>query len=447
MVCRNILRTGVLEAILENPKTKVLLLFPKRNSEMPEYLRQEFSHPRITIEEVEEAHETWLSRLLVKTVLNNLIYTSMTDLLARDGSNKVKPVPAWWYPFHKRLFGFLGRRRWPKTAARRFEKFAFGVTAYDDLFRKYRPAVLFAGSIVGNYDAKLIKAAQRHGAKVVAMQKGWDNLQKLLIRNLPDLFLVQNPVMIQAAVEVQGLNPATVRCVGFPQFDLYTRPQDLPSREAFMGRLGLDPDSKLVLFGSGGHWTPNDDRVVDELLEMRERGDFPEKISFILRPHFSDVQKRRYDRFKGLPGVFVDDEYRWSTYFYDYWDPSKEDMARLAADLHHSALMLCHASTMSLDAACFDKPIINIAYGSFIRPDGTDGTANLFKMEHYQPVIESGGVEIVWTAGELKDAIIKSLVDPSYRSAGRAKLRETMCGPLDGRAARRIAEACLELAG
>lgn len=212
-----------------------------------------------------------------------------------------------------------------------------------------------------------------------------------------------------------------------------------------MRDLGLDPDSRLVFFGSEGLWTPQDDRVIDQLLEMHKRGEFPFKLSLVLRPHFSAVKQDRYKRFKGVPGVFVDDKYRWSTFFYDDWDPSKEDMVKLACELKYADAVVCYASTLSLDAACLDKPILNVAFGSFIRPDGVDATANLYKMEHYQPVMASDAVEIVKGVEELKQAIIRSVDEPGYRAEGRSKLRGTMCGPLDGRSHVRIAQACSEL--
>ncbi len=446
LVCRNILRTGVLEVILENPDHKILLLFPKRQDGVPEYLRNEFKHPRISIEEIEEISESSWSRFFWKPIVNNLVYTESTDLLAKEGSAKVKSVVAWWYPWHKRLFGFLSSRRGLKSLARKLELILFKVKAYDALFAKYKPAVLFAGSIISNYDLMAIKAAKRNGARVIAMQKGWDNLERQLIRIVPDLFLAQNSIMVTAAQKVQCFEPKRVRYTGFPQFDIYTQPERLPKKRDFMESLGLDPDSNLIFFGSEGHWTPNDDRVIDLLCQMRDQGELPGKISFILRPHFSDVQKNRYARFKGLPGIHVDDEYRWSLYFYDYWDPSRDDMIRLASDLYHASALICYASTLSLDAACLDKPIINVAFDSFTRPDGTDGTANLYKMEHYKPVVASGGVEITRNLEELKKAIIRSIHDPGYRADGRDRLRREMCGILDRNSARRVAEACVDMA-
>ncbi len=445
LVCRNILRTGVLEELLKDQRVNVVLFFPQREGGVPDYLRQEFDHPRIRIEEVAEISESRWAKRLWKPVADNLVYTESTDLLAREGSAKVKPVPAWWYPIHKRLFGFLSKFDALKRAARYLDVRLFPIRDYDELFKRIKPDVVYAGSIISNYDICIIKAAKRHGAKVVAMQKGWDNLQRQLIRIMPDALLVQNKEMALAAKSVQRFTDQTVKLTGFPQFDIYVNQVGLSSRDDFMRGFGLDPESRLIFFGSEGTWTPQDDLVIDQLLEMRERGDFPFKVSFVLRPHFSDVQKERYKRFKGRPGVFVDDEYRWSTFFYDNWDPAKEDMIKLASELKYASAVVCYASTLSLDAACLDKPIINVAFGSFIRPDGTDSTSNLYKMEHYQPVMASDAVEIVKNAEELKRAIIHSVDKPDYRTEGRERLRETMCGPLDGKSYIRIAQACSEL--
>lgn len=443
LVCRNILRTGVLDALLAHEDVRVVLAFPKRNAGVPDDLRQEFSHPRIHIEAVDEpSYPFWIARIWMP-IVNNLVYSDSTDLLASRGSAKVKSVPTWWYPFHRRLFRWLSTKAYLKRWARWIDLRCFTFHGYDHLMAKYTPSMVFVGALLSKMDIGLLKFAAQHNIPSCGMQKGWDNLQRVLIRTVPSVLLVQNPIMIDAAKTVQLIPETQIRLVGFSQFDLYTKKEELPDRAEFFRGLGVDPDTRAFLFGSEGLWTPQDERIIEQLLERRGRGAFPFPTVFIVRPHFSDISKKRYDRFKGTEGVIVDDAFRWGTYFPDYWDPTKADMRQFATMLRHVSAVICFASTLSLDGACMDTPLINVGYGAAFRPDGTDITGNLYRMDHYLPVMESGAVEIAWTEEALHAAIVRAAHDPSYRSDGRRLLRERMCGPLDGQSSSRIADALL----
>lgn len=439
IVNRNILRSGILERLLADPDVRVLLIFPE-SARSAAYLAEEFRDPRIAIAYAPRHKESWIEHRLWRPFVNNFVYTESTDVLARVGSAKVKPVPRWWYPIHHRLFTALSSRPALKTVARLVDRAVFRVTRYDALFRAHRPAVLFCGSVISTFDLGFMKAAERHGVPTVAMQKGWDNLHRQLIRNAPTRFLVQNALMRTAAVGLQHYRPSAVEVVGFPQFDVYMRSEGLVGKEELLRRWGYPPETRIVLFGSEGLWTPKDENVIRDLLAMRAERAFPFPTVFLLRPHFSDVRRRRYEAFRGAAGVLVSDDFRWGDVFDDAWDPSRADLLHFASILHACDAMVCFASTLSLDAACVDLPTINVGYGATFAQDGADITGNLLRMEHYRPVVDSGGVEVVGDASALRRALLQALQDRSYRAEGRARLRESMCGPLDGRSGDRIAD-------
>jgi len=445
LVCRNLLRTGVIEYLLKEPDSSVVLLFPKRSAPLPDYLFHEFSDERIHIEEIEEhSYSPFMARIWIPFV-NNFVYSRSTNILARDGSAKVKPVPRWWYPFHRILFSFLSKFDSLKSGVRFLEKNFFVEKRYDDLFRQYTPSAVLVGSILSKADVGILKAAARHGVKSYGMQKGWDNLERLLLRVVPDKILVQNRLMVEAAQKVQRIPSDRISIVGFPQFDQYVDFQPRETREMFLTRRQLPLDTKLFFFGSEGAWSPNDADIIRGLLKLRNAGAFPFPVAFIIRPYFSDIKNGRFNDFRETDGVILDDGYRWGAYFPDLWDPTREDMQHFTAELYFADAVLCVASTLSLDAVCMDKPVIAIGFGAYIDSFGKDLTGNLYKMEHYRPVVESGGVELVTNEKEMCQALIRSVEEPSYRAEGRTELRRTMCGPLDGHSAERIAKELIHI--
>ncbi|MFA6429375.1 MAG: CDP-glycerol glycerophosphotransferase family protein [Patescibacteria group bacterium] len=445
LVCRNILRTGVLEQLLAHEDLRVVLFLPKHRDGIPQHLREEFAHPRVTIEEIEEMQYGIFARKIWIPLVDNFVYTTSTDLLAKIGSAKVKPVAQWWYPIHRRLFAMLSRPTWLKRVARKMERWLFHVHVFDNIFQKYQPSAVFVGAYLSKADVGMLKAAQQRGIPTCGMQKGWDNLERVLIRTVPDVFLCQNKLMQETAARIQAIPQTTSRVIGFPQFDVYHDTSKLMTREELYQYFGIPLDHHFILFGSEGLWTPNDDRIIDALLDMRAKGEMPFPFTVVARPHFSDVHKKRYDRFRGREGVVVDDTYRWGSYFPDTWDPTREDLRRFASELLHASAMLCIASTLALDMACFDRPVIGIAFDGYIEPNGNDATARLYTMSHYQPVAQSGGVDLVHSREELRQALLRAVEHPEVRAEGRARLRETMCGPLDGRSAERVADVILSL--
>jgi len=441
LVSRNLLRTGIPQKVLEQADTKLVLLFPKRSIPIPDYLYTEFADPRIVLEEIEEySYSPFVSKIWMPLV-NNFVYSESTDILARDGSAKVRPVPSWWYPFHKRFFSVISKPDWLKKITRWLEEKVFSEKRYDALFKKYKPEALLVGSLLSKADIGILKAAKRHGAISFGMQKGWDNLERVLIRTLPDHLLVQNSIMVDAAREVQRIPKERAHVVGFPQFDPYFNYEPSESRESFLHRHGLKPDTKLFFFGSEGAWSPNDPELVKYFIELRKELPFPS--AFIIRPHFTDIKNKRFDAFRRHAGLIVDDNYRWAHYFSDLWDPSQEDMTHFMDELYFCDAVLCIASTLSLDAACFDKPIINLGFGAYIDDQGRDLSSNLYRMAHYKPVVASGGVSLVSSKEELKKELIRSIEHPELKSDEREILRRTMCGPLDGRSSERIANHLL----
>jgi hypothetical protein len=110
--------------------------------------------------------------------------------------------------------------------------------------------------------------------------------------------------------------------------------------------------------------------------------------------------------------------------------PGPFDQTRLVSTLLHADVCVNAASTMSLDAAVLDTPVVCVAFRR--RED--------VYTEHYRPIVESGGVRVACDSSQLV-AELKAYVRDRFRdAAGRRKLVASECGPVDGKAAMRIAE-------
>ncbi len=123
------------------------------------------------------------------------------------------------------------------------------------------------------------------------------------------------------------------------------------------------------------------------------------------------------------------------------WDADDVEVRQLANVLGHSDVTLNVRSTLSMDAAMFDKPIVNVGYGVYHH--GTaDTTWRLYAVPWYQDILATGGIRLARNDEELLKAIRLYLNDSSADAEGRKRIRETFCLG-DGMSGRRLGEELL----
>ncbi len=106
-----------------------------------------------------------------------------------------------------------------------------------------------------------------------------------------------------------------------------------------------------------------------------------------------------------------------------------------------SDVVLNSGSTTVIDAACLNRPDINIAFDGYETNEIENRSVRrLLVKEHYKPIIESGGVRMAYNRQELITEINRYLADPSLDTEGRQKIVADQCYRLDGLAGTRIAQ-------
>jgi CDP-glycerol glycerophosphotransferase (TagB/SpsB family) len=96
---------------------------------------------------------------------------------------------------------------------------------------------------------------------------------------------------------------------------------------------------------------------------------------------------------------------------------------------------------MAVDGAVFDRPQIGPAYDDTPGGKYEQTSRDLYIQEHYLPITQSGGLEIVHSRDELVRAIRSAIEDPGRLAEGRKRLVREICTFDDGRATERVAHA------
>jgi CDP-glycerol glycerophosphotransferase (TagB/SpsB family) len=130
--------------------------------------------------------------------------------------------------------------------------------------------------------------------------------------------------------------------------------------------------------------------------------------------------------------------------FNDGWScviPQAEDTRFLANLTHHADLNINVASTMTLDFAIHDKPVVNIAFDVASPPPFKSSLwEHHYRFEHYLPVIELKAARFARSPHELAKHINEYLDDPSLDRKGRRKFVELEVSLPLGDSSQRIAE-------
>ncbi|MFO0944470.1 MAG: hypothetical protein U1D30_00770 [Planctomycetota bacterium] len=283
-------------------------------------------------------------------------------------------------------------------------------------------------------------AAWSLGLPMVASVTSWDNPSTK--KSPPcdfDGYLVWSQDMGVQIQRFMGIgNNRRFHVVGAPQFDFYKKANYQRTREEFFAEYGLDPARKLIVYTTVTPGiVPDNEAIIRQVYDLMKSNQLPGDPQLLVRLHPKDKLERyeslRQDPSRGdivwtLAGVPVVDRR-------DQWCPNHEDMVRAVNTIRHGDVNV-HAgySTMMLDFAAMDKPVVLVGYDS-------DGNTEKCKMwetyEHLRPVLDSGAVKVAYDPEELISQLAQSLAFPEERQEARAALTRFQIGEFDANSGKR----------
>jgi CDP-glycerol glycerophosphotransferase (TagB/SpsB family) len=151
--------------------------------------------------------------------------------------------------------------------------------------------------------------------------------------------------------------------------------------------------------------------------------DFAETDELKIRPHLHYA----------LPG------FRFSSKRGPDWDMSLSDISSLRDTLRYSEMVICYASSISVDAALFDKPIINLNFEIGPRSPMVKSPTRFYGMYHYKKALKTGAFKLVESPEELSVAIQAYKKNPNLEKRERQTVVAEQCEFTDGKSGERIA--------
>lgn len=321
------------------------------------------------------------------------------------------------------------------------------VSFYSDLLQRHKPDLILSTVPHVPLEAPPILVARRLGIKTACWINSWDNLttKSAYFADFEHYF-VWSEQMRSELLRYYGKaaeHPITV--TGVPHFDWYRSSEMQLSRTEFCRLMGLDPSRPIILYAMATpHLAPAEEVVVKRLAGDLRDGAFKSEPQLILRMHPADDGARlRGHQFNGSVKIQMPGKAGSGNIFQYY--PSPEENREFVNSIRHADVVINLASTITLDAAVCDRPVITVAFDP--SPDGRYQAAiNDFhyKYEHYGTALQYAAVRVARSHEQLLSHIETYLDHPELEREGRARLAELWCGPLDGRAAARLASALID---
>jgi len=121
------------------------------------------------------------------------------------------------------------------------------------------------------------------------------------------------------------------------------------------------------------------------------------------------------------------------------------EIQKLSQILRRSVAVVNMFSTLNIEAAIFDKPLINVCFEGDSTEYSVDDKARFNIMSdmaetHNRRIADTGGLDLVYNQTQLVEAIQLAIAQPSIRSLGRKCIVEEEAGPYKGTAGSVIAD-------
>lgn len=338
----------------------------------------------------------------------------------------------------------LGRWRIVRNLFRSLIYYFPGPAIFDGYFEKYAPDLIFSTDVKDLLDSHLIIEAKKRKIFTIGMVRSWDYLTgKGLVRVKPDKLVVHNEHLKEEAERYADMKPEDIFVSGVPHYDPYVN-EKRTNRTEFFQKIGGDSKKRLIFYAPWGDKFADTDWQFLEILSgaIRDKR-LPSDLQILVRLPPGDtverLEKLRSDPvfIFDSPGVGFGERHRKAN------EMSYQDLLHLADSLYYSEVVVAPPSTIAIDAAVFDKPVVLMAFDGFRVKGYYQGVRHYYDFNHIRQLVASGGQQVARNREEFITVINRYLHNPALDRVGRQALVAEQCFKLDGQASERLADYLL----
>lgn len=438
---RNFFRFDTYKELISDKNIKLVIAIPPVKAD---FYRREFREPNVVFEPIDVKEEPKLGHALAVIAFNlfdtNTIRMKQKLTYFRYGN----------YPRYL-LMRFLNKSLSPffsivRNVIRFFEKFVPLNPEVAEILEKHKPDLVVLPDVIFPIDRIFMRAAKKKKYFVIGLVRSWDNLtSKGVVQILPDKMVVLNSVMKKEAMKYVGVREDKILISGSPQYDIYfNKKYPKVSKKEFFAQLGIPEERRVILCAPFfNDYTKSAIKIINTLNEAIKDGRLPNDIHILVRfrPNSAEIPEGRLNLSDHMtiskpcqlyfdnPGGFVTQDYEFT----------QADVDLLFNSLYFSDVTINTISTLSIDAAALDKPVINIRFDADSSCPKKHSVEQMVGHDHYEAIERSGGVALAFSMNQLIEQIDKYLENPRLNMGGREIMRNEQIELMDGHSGKRVA--------
>lgn len=383
------------------------------------------------------------------------INTNAMDGHMRQMSVEASPNGKRVLPLIKWMTAVLRRSQSARRALVNYQR-RFTPNIYGDLFEKYQPDLVIASTPGWRLDRFVLREAAHRKIPTAAAIVGWDNPSSYRLPGAPvDDITCWSEIQKKELVLGSDWPPERVNIGGIPSYDGYFRHAWQMPREDYFALHGLDPRRKLLSYAcSFVTFAPNY-RNIEALARLVNSGQLASPSQLLIRLHpnhfmpgslYEKEAQQVRELVQSMPNVHLVEPVPLGGELGYY---SGEDMPEKASMMAHSDVFLTVYSTMVVETAVHDRPIVSVCLDT---PGGwnTPGKFSLSLSEigewpTHQRFRAAQAGQVALDETQLCAAVNRYLKDPTADGPQRRKFVKDECTFTDGKAGVRTGEWILSL--
>lgn len=400
-----------------------------------EYFERNFKKNNIIIEGV-DIRKNSRQDILFNYLGRSLVSTSTLDIHRREIFLRNKTFLVFLFSF---FLAFIGRFSLIKKLVRFLDQLTISKDEHREYFEKYHPALFFATDLFNTSDVHFLAEAKQRKIFTIGMVRSWDNITgKGLFRIKPDRIVVTNSIIKSEVIRYEDeKNDQKIEVVGLIELDFYINSHSICSREDFFNKIKLDSSKKTILFTPAGKRFYDADWYILEVLMELTKHEFPQVQILVRYPPNDDANLGDTEHKNNFaidrPGrqfkenVFKDQEL------------NLEDMIWLANVIYHTDMIVGYNSTLCIEMALFDKPIITVAFDESPNKPYLKSSRRFLNFSHVKEFHKTGCAKIAYSPQDLKEHIGLYLSHPQSDRINRQQMLIKQGEKKDGRSGERLA--------